>query len=71
MKRGKRLLLLIRPMFYPHPLWREVVMKYRIYEVSLNHLYVDTYMQLVRNPCQFDVVLCDNMFGDILLMRPL
>ena len=50
-------------------LWREVVIRIaRDYpDVTLNHMYVDNAaMQLVRNPRQFDVVLCDNMFGDIL-----
>ncbi|MCA1755740.1 MAG: 3-isopropylmalate dehydrogenase [Spirochaeta sp.] len=36
-------------------------------DIQLNHMYVDNAaMQLVRNPRQFDVVLCGNMFGDIL-----
>lgn len=36
-------------------------------EVKVNHLYVDNAaMQLVRNPHQFDVILTENMFGDIL-----
>lgn len=36
-------------------------------EVTLNHLYVDNAaMQLVRNPKQFDVIVTENMFGDIL-----
>ena len=36
-------------------------------EVELNHMYVDNCaMQLVRNPKQFDVILTENMFGDIL-----
>ena len=36
-------------------------------DVELNHLYVDNAsMQLVRNPHQFDVILTENMFGDIL-----
>lgn len=50
-------------------LWREVVEEVAkgYPEVSLNHLYVDNAaMQLVRDPHQFDVMLCDNMFGDIL-----
>src|SRR4026207_422380 len=34
---------------------------------ELGHMYVDTAaMQLVRNPRQFDGMLCNNMFGDIL-----
>ena len=36
-------------------------------EVSYEHLYVDNAaMQLVRDPNQFDVMLCPNLFGDIL-----
>lgn len=50
-------------------LWREVVVEVakKYPEVALNHMYVDNAaMQLVKNPKQFDVVLADNMFGDIL-----
>jgi len=50
-------------------LWREVVIGVaREYpDVSLNHIYVDNAtMQLVRDPHQFDVMLCGNMFGDII-----
>src|SRR4029079_16839278 len=36
-------------------------------DVTLNHLYVDNAaMQLIRNPKGFDVVLAENLFGDIL-----
>lgn len=36
-------------------------------DVSLSHMYVDNAaMQIVRNPRQFDVILTENMFGDIL-----
>ncbi|HMX92806.1 MAG TPA: isocitrate/isopropylmalate family dehydrogenase, partial [Nitrospira sp.] len=36
-------------------------------DVTLSHIYVDNCaMQLVRNPRQFDVLLCNNIFGDIL-----
>jgi 3-isopropylmalate dehydrogenase len=35
--------------------------------VTLEHLFVDNAaMQLVLKPAQFDVMLCENMFGDIL-----
>ncbi len=35
--------------------------------VKLDHMYVDNCaMQIIRNPSQFDVILTDNMFGDIL-----
>lgn len=50
-------------------LWRQVVgevaTEYK--DVELNHLLVDNCaMQLVLNPKQFDVVVMENMFGDIL-----
>jgi len=50
-------------------LWREVVTQIaKSYpDVALQHMYVDNAaMQLVRNPAQFDVMLCGNMFGDII-----
>ncbi|MBI4178601.1 3-isopropylmalate dehydrogenase [bacterium] len=50
-------------------LWREVVTEVaRDYpDVELLHLYVDNAaMQLVRDPGQFDVLLTENLFGDIL-----
>ncbi|MGL1931895.1 MAG: 3-isopropylmalate dehydrogenase [Desulfotalea sp.] len=50
-------------------LWREVVIEVakEYPDVELNHIYVDNAtMQLVRDPHQFDVMLCGNMFGDII-----
>lgn len=50
-------------------LWREVVTELgREYpDVTLSHMLVDTCaMQLVRDPRQFDVIVTENMFGDIL-----
>ena len=50
-------------------LWREVVIEVaKDYpQVELEHMYVDNAaMQLVRYPSQFDVMLCSNLFGDIL-----
>ena len=50
-------------------LWREVVNEIakEYPDVELNHIYVDNAtMQLVRDPQQFDVMLCGNMFGDII-----
>src|SRR5690606_8343290 len=50
-------------------LWREVVEEVaKDYpDVELSHMYVDNAaMQLVRAPKQFDVIITDNMFGDIL-----
>jgi 3-isopropylmalate dehydrogenase len=51
-------------------LWREVVQKVRDEEypdVELSHMYADNgAMQLVRAPKQFDVIVTDNLFGDVL-----
>jgi len=50
-------------------LWRETVTEIakEYPDVTLNHIYVDNAtMQLVRDPHQFDVLLCGNMFGDII-----
>lgn len=50
-------------------LWRETVMDLaREYpDVEVTHMYVDNCsMQLIRNPRQFDVIVTENMFGDIL-----
>lgn len=50
-------------------LWRAVVEEVaKDYpDVTLNHMLVDNCaMQLVKNPGQFDVILTENMFGDIL-----
>jgi 3-isopropylmalate dehydrogenase len=51
-------------------LWREEVQKLRdkdFKDIDLQHMYADNCaMQLVRNPKQFDVIVTDNLFGDIL-----
>lgn len=51
-------------------MWRRIVgeMQSKAYgDVELNNFYVDNCaMQLVLNPGQFDVVLTNNIFGDIL-----
>jgi 3-isopropylmalate dehydrogenase len=51
-------------------LWREVITglgRKEYQDVELSHMYVDNAaMQLVRRPKQFDVMVTDNMFGDIL-----
>lgn len=51
-------------------LWNQVVTEvHKSYapDVKLEHILADNCaMQLVRNPKQFDVVVCDNLFGDIL-----
>lgn len=50
-------------------MWREVVNQVsgRHPDVAVNHLLVDSAaMQLIVNPGQFDVIVTENMFGDIL-----
>ena len=50
-------------------LWREVVEQVAVQypDVTLEHMLVDNCaMQLVKEPKQFDVILTENMFGDIL-----
>jgi len=50
-------------------LWRQTVTEVakEYPDVTLNHLYVDNAaMQLIRNPKGFDVILAENLFGDIL-----
>jgi 3-isopropylmalate dehydrogenase len=50
-------------------LWRETVTRLAADypDVELTHMYVDNCaMQLVRHPAQFDVIVTENMFGDIL-----
>ena len=50
-------------------LWREVVsgLAAEYDDVALDHLLVDNAaMQLVSDPSQFDVIVTENMFGDIL-----
>ena len=50
-------------------LWREVVTRIgkEYPDVALEHMFVDNgAMQLMLRPTQFDVLLCENMFGDIL-----
>ena len=51
-------------------LWREDITtlhQERYSDVTLEHMYADNCaMQLLRNPSQFDVIVTDNLFGDIL-----
>ena len=51
-------------------LWREVVTRVHAKEfpdVQLSHVLADNCaMQLVRNPKQYDVIVTDNLFGDVL-----
>jgi 3-isopropylmalate dehydrogenase len=50
-------------------LWRQVVEEVALHypDVTLEHIYIDNAtMQLLRRPNEFDVMLCSNLFGDIL-----
>ena len=50
-------------------LWRQVVEEVaKDYpDITLTHMYIDNAtMQLIKDPSQFDVMLCSNIFGDIL-----
>lgn len=50
-------------------LWREIVnyVSKKYSSVNLTHLYIDNAtMQIIKNPNQFDVLLCSNLFGDII-----
>lgn len=70
MKRTKRLTSVDKAnILETSRLWRSVVdrLAAQYPEVKVNHMYVDNAaMQLVRQPRQFDVIVTENMFGDIL-----
>jgi len=56
-------------MTYAHGLWqrvfKEVSAEYR--DIQSSHMYVDALcMHMVRDPSQFDVIVTNNMFGDII-----
>lgn len=49
--------------------WREIVneVSKNYPTIKLNHMYIDNaVMQLIQKPSQFDVILCSNLFGDII-----
>ncbi|MFC2086534.1 3-isopropylmalate dehydrogenase [Bacteroidota bacterium] len=50
-------------------LWRETIKEFskKYKDVEVEYMFVDNAaMQLIQNPAQFDVILTENMFGDIL-----
>ena len=70
MGRGKRLVSVDKAnVLASSVLWRETAVEVakEFPEVELSHLYVDNAaMQLVRRPDSFDVLVTENLFGDIL-----
>ena len=51
-----------------HDLWQRVYRELRQHyaDVDSRHLYIDTLvMEMVRDPAQFDVIVTNNLFGDI------
>ena len=56
-------------MTFAHDLWQRVFKSVReeYAEVESRHLYIDTLaMELIRDPRQFDVIVTNNLFGDII-----
>jgi len=70
-KRGKKLVSVDKAnVLDVSQLWRDVVTEVitkDFSDIELSHMYVDNAaMQLIRNPKQFDTIVCGNIFGDIL-----
>lgn len=70
LKRNKRITLVDKAnVLETSQLWRDIVSKMskKYEDVRLDYMYVDNAaMQLIRDPRQFDVILTENLFGDIL-----
>lgn len=69
LRKGKVMLVDKANVLESSKLWRETVTKLATNypEIELKYMYVDNAaMQLIRDPKQFDVILTENLFGDIL-----
>ena len=70
MKRGKKVTSVDKAnVLMCSRLWREIAEEVAkdFPEVELEHIYIDNAtMQLIRYPADFDVMLCSNLFGDII-----
>lgn len=70
MKRGKHVTSIDKAnVLMSSILWRETVNEVakQYPEVTLDHIYIDNAtMQLIKQPSFFDVLLCSNIFGDII-----
>src|SRR5215475_3885453 len=56
-------------MTFAHDLWQRVFREVReeYPDIDSRHLYIDTLaMEVVRDPRQFDVIVTNNLFGDII-----
>src|SRR5271166_1131376 len=56
-------------MTFAHDLWQRVFKQVRAEypEIDSRHLYIDTLaMEMIRDPRQFDVIVTNNLFGDII-----
>src|SRR6478735_4949311 len=70
MKRDKRLTLVDKAnVMETSRLWRETVKEFSVQypEVAVDYMFVDNAaMKIIQNPRHFDVVLTENLFGDVL-----
>lgn len=70
MQRNKKLTMVDKAnVLATSQLWRETIQEFakNYTEVKVEYMFVDNAaMQLIQNPSQFDVILTENMFGDIL-----